>query len=190
MDVINYILSKKLKKYVDDSVGNVPDEKISEAVNNYLEENPVAPGATSEQAEQIQDNTNKITELKGDLALKVPNTDYAPEEKSDDMTQPVGKDSNGKLWTAPVSGGNVNLTGYATEQFVRDNYQPKGDYLESSELPTAINTALSQAKESGEFDGTDGYTPVKGTDYYTDADKTEIVNLVLDALPSAEGVSY
>ena len=43
MDVINYILSKKLKKYVDDSVGNVPDEKISEAVNTYLEENPVQP---------------------------------------------------------------------------------------------------------------------------------------------------
>lgn len=43
MDVINYILSKKLKKYVDDSVGNVPDEKITEAVNTYLEENPVQP---------------------------------------------------------------------------------------------------------------------------------------------------
>lgn len=68
MDVINYILSKKLKKYVDDSVGNVPDEKITEAVNTYLEENPVTPGATSEQAEQIQDNTNKISELKTDLS--------------------------------------------------------------------------------------------------------------------------
>lgn len=67
MDVINYILSKKLKKYVDDSVGNVPDEKITEAVNTYLDENPVAPGATSEQAEQIQNNTNKIAELKGDI---------------------------------------------------------------------------------------------------------------------------
>ena len=43
MDVINYILSKKLKKYVDDSIGNVPDEKITEAVNTYLEENPVQP---------------------------------------------------------------------------------------------------------------------------------------------------
>ena len=43
MDVINYILSKKLKKYVDDSVGNVPDEKITAAVNTYLEENPVQP---------------------------------------------------------------------------------------------------------------------------------------------------
>ena len=38
--------------------------------------------------------------------------------------------------------------------------------------------------------GADGKTPVRGIDYWTDADKTEIVNSVLAALPSAEGVSY
>lgn len=38
--------------------------------------------------------------------------------------------------------------------------------------------------------GEDGKTPVKGTDYYTEADKQEMVNLVLAALPSSEGVSY
>lgn len=38
--------------------------------------------------------------------------------------------------------------------------------------------------------GEDGKTPVKGTDYYTEADKQEMVNLVLAALPSGEGVSY
>ena len=47
MDVINYILSKKLKKYVDDSVGNVPQEKITEAVNAYLDKNPVQPVDTA-----------------------------------------------------------------------------------------------------------------------------------------------
>ena len=67
MDIVNYALSNKIKKYVDESVGKVPDEKITEAVNTYLNENPVAPGATSEQAEQIQNNTNKITELNSDL---------------------------------------------------------------------------------------------------------------------------
>lgn len=37
--------------------------------------------------------------------------------------------------------------------------------------------------------GADGYTPVKGVDYYTEADKAEIVELVLEALPdAAEGV--
>lgn len=39
-------------------------------------------------------------------------------------------------------------------------------------------------------DGTDGKTPVKGDDYYTAADKEEIVNDVLNALPRAEGVLY
>lgn len=38
--------------------------------------------------------------------------------------------------------------------------------------------------------GANGYTPVKGTDYYTEADKQEIINLVLEALPSAEGGSF
>ena len=36
----------------------------------------------------------------------------------------------------------------------------------------------------------DGYTPVKGTDYFTEADKAELVNAVISALPSAEGVSF
>lgn len=38
--------------------------------------------------------------------------------------------------------------------------------------------------------GADGYTPVKGTDYYTEADKTEMVNRVLAALPRWSGGSY
>lgn len=38
--------------------------------------------------------------------------------------------------------------------------------------------------------GDPGYTPVKGTDYYTDADKTEIVNAVLDVLPTWEGGNF
>ena len=38
--------------------------------------------------------------------------------------------------------------------------------------------------------GPAGHTPVKGTDYFTEEDKTEMVNAVLAALPAAEGVSY
>lgn len=37
--------------------------------------------------------------------------------------------------------------------------------------------------------GEAGYTPVRGTDYWTAADKQEIVNEVLASLPLAEGVS-
>ena len=39
-------------------------------------------------------------------------------------------------------------------------------------------------------DGADGYTPVRGTDYWTESDKTEIVNDVLAALPTWTGGSY
>ena len=37
--------------------------------------------------------------------------------------------------------------------------------------------------------GPAGYTPQKGVDYWTESDKTEIINSVLAALPAAEGVS-
>lgn len=36
-------------------------------------------------------------------------------------------------------------------------------------------------------DGADGYTPVKGTDYWTDADKQEMINAVIAALPVYNG---
>lgn len=76
--------------------------------------------------------------------------------------------------------GNVDLTGYATENYVQEYAQPKGDYLESSELPTAINTALAQAKERGEFDGAKGDP---GNDYVlTPADKSEITAMVIESL--------
>ena len=59
--------------------------------------------------------------------------------------------------------------------------------LDASALPTAINDALAQAKASGEFNGAQGiqgetgaagYTPVRGTDYWTEADKAEIKSYV------------
>lgn len=39
-------------------------------------------------------------------------------------------------------------------------------------------------------DGADGYTPVKGTDYWTEDDKAEMVSGVLAALPTWTGGSY
>lgn len=83
--------------------------------------------------------------------------------------------------------------------------------IAQSDLQSATNTALAQAKASGEFDGAqgpkgdtgtqgpkgeqgdkgvDGYTPVKGTDYWTASDKAEMVNDVLAALPDGNEVSY
>ena len=43
-----------------------------------------------------------------------------------------------------------------------------------------------KAGENGK-DGADGYTPVKGKDYFTDADKAEMVSSVISQLPVYDG---
>ena len=57
--------------------------------------------------------------------------------------------------------------------------------LPSADLPEAINTALAQAKESGEFDGE------PGSDYVlTESDKQEIAELAAELVPSGGGGSF
>lgn len=186
-------LEQRIKKIEDEGV---PDEKIERAVEDYLEENPI----------------------------EAPKPDLTGVVKSVNGKTP---DENGNVEiTIPDSSQNVDLTGYAKEQWVQDNYQPKGNYLtevpsgyateefvknkiaeaelggeevdlsgyaqkselptkvsqlqndsgyltehqdisgklDASALPTAINTALAQAKASGEFDGKDGADGQPGKD--------------------------
>lgn len=78
-----------------------------------------------------------------------------------------------------------------TEQIVATVKNLLADKLNSDDLPTAVEEALAQAKASGEFDGADGQngkdgadgkTPVRGTDYWTAADKAEIKAYVDEAI--------
>lgn len=55
---------------------------------------------------------------------------------------------------------------------------PKGDKGDTGEAGPKGDTGAS------------GHTPVKGTDYWTDADKAAMVNDVLAALPTWTGGSY
>lgn len=51
--------------------GEISPEEIKNAVNEYLEKNPVKPGATTEQAQQIEQNKTNIVSLKEDLSNKI-----------------------------------------------------------------------------------------------------------------------
>ena len=51
--------------------GEISPEEIKAAVNEYLEKNPVKPGATTEQAQQIEQNKTDIASLKTDLSNKI-----------------------------------------------------------------------------------------------------------------------
>ena len=77
---------------------NTIDENISQAVEDYLTNNPIEGGATTEQVEQINKNTEDITALKTEI-------DNLPTKKYvDDAVKNV----------------EVDLTGYATEKYVDD----------------------------------------------------------------------
>lgn len=98
----------------------------------------------------------------------------------------------------PVEAGATAEEAAQIKKNSEDIEKLNADKLDASKLPEAVNDALAQAKASGEFDGADGekgekgdkgdpgepgadgapgadgYTPAKGVDYFTDADKQEI----------------
>ena len=79
-------------------------------------------------------------------------------------------DSGINIWTATLTDGST----YQLE--VRNGQRgEKGD--------TGATGAQGPA-------GANGYTPVRGTDYWTAADQEQIVSDVLAALPNAQGVSF
>lgn len=51
--------------------GEISPEEIKAAVNEYLEKNPIKPGATTEQARQIEQNKKDVASLKEDLSNKI-----------------------------------------------------------------------------------------------------------------------
>lgn len=51
--------------------GEISPEEIKAAVNEYLEKNPVKPGATTEQAQQIEQNKKDVASLKEDISTKI-----------------------------------------------------------------------------------------------------------------------
>lgn len=74
--------------------------------------------------------------------------------------------------------GEQGIQGEKGEQGIQGEKGEKGD------------TGSQGEKGADGTNGADGKTPVKGTDYYTEADKQEMVTLVLNALPNGEEVSY
>lgn len=45
------------------------------------------------------------------------------------------------------------------------------DSVSEEKVAEAVEVALASAKARGDFDGEDGYTPIKGVDYFTEADR-------------------
>ena len=96
MDILTYgLLNKKVEE-----AKNVSGEKITEAVNVYLDENPPATGATAEQIAQIGKNVADISELKT--------------EKVDQSALGLVIGTDGKIYVAingVATGSGIEITG-------------------------------------------------------------------------------
>lgn len=172
----------------------VSDERISEAINAYLDENPVEVDLTGYATEKYVD----------DAIAAIPEVDLSDYAKKTDIpsTSGLATESYVDEKFNSIEIPDVDLTGYATEDFVKteiQNAQLSGgdvdltNYYTKSEVDTKIETIELTPGPAGKdgANGKDGYTPVKGVDYFdgapgadgkdyvlTEADKAEIAGMV------------
>lgn len=103
-DIINQLLTKM------ESVEQIATpEAMQEYVNAYLEENPVTGGMTEEQKQQLEQNTQDITDLK---SAKVDKTGWSPNKYigTDAFGNIVEKDApNPNAEIAQAEGSNLTL---------------------------------------------------------------------------------
>lgn len=112
MDTVLYaLLNKKINE-----VESVPDEKITQAVNEYLQENPVTSGATPEQVTQIQKNSDNISEIKGNID-ELQNGGYVADQ------QQIGEKVNIWLNEHPEATTTVQ-DGAITEPKIQEKFLP------------------------------------------------------------------
>lgn len=262
---------RKLEDRMSALEGTVSAEGIADAVQSYLEENPVEAGATVEEAEQIQRNKEDITELQEndkDLLEQIQNIQLTPGEKGEDGAPGLDgfwwrgipdniiiqynadgtvKDGSTITFYGYLMRGNtpfyytncsgniggsffnyqlvesglitVNITPFATYEEAKDitkvNVSIIGglniEYIKDITITYLVDATGTPGEKGADGEpgakgdkgdpgeqgiqgekgdtGADGYTPIKGTDYFTDADKEELVADVLAALPIAEGVA-
>ena len=113
----------------------------------------------------------------------------APMTKTEAMTQSVGMDNNGRLWTEPGADG-VGIQSVAQTTTSAEDGGTNVVTVTKTDGTTSTFSIKNGSKGSTGQAGADGHTPIKGTDYWTEADKQEIINSVIAALPDGTEVSY
>ena len=122
-------------------------------------------------------------------ALKGPKGDTGPQGPKGDTGATGQKGDIGPRGEKGDKGDAFIYSDFTAEQLASLNGE-KGDAGPQGPKGDTGDTGSQGPKGDTGPAGTAGYTPVKGTDYFTEEDKTEMVNAVLAALPAAEGVSY
>lgn len=150
--------------------GEISPEEIKNAVNEYLEKNPVKPGATTEQAQQIEQNKTNIaslkeetSSLKEDISNKITKF-YASNQGEAHITD----SDNGKIQDMVLYGKSEQ------NQYKGINLLPTGvSYLETIEVSIPKGTHI--------FWATDGTPALGGNFRFYNEDKTQETWFGVDA---------
>ena len=135
--------------------GEISPEEIKNAVNEYLEKNPVKPGATTEQVQQIEQNKTDIASLKTetgslkeDLSTKITKF-YASSQGETHLAD----SDNGKIMDMMLYGKSEQ------KQYSGDNiyYMDYEDYSQTYNGVRITSTKFGYSV-SGTFSGTGAYT--------------------------------
>ena len=138
--------------------GEISPEEIKNAVNEYLEKNPVKPGATTEQAQQIEQNKTDVASLK---------------EKTDSLKEDLADLSeSAKNGIYPVSGitwesGTINTDGTSAAQrkmITTSDILVKADGLNVELSDSALSDGYSYTVHIKNIDG----SYKKGGAWYTE----------------------
>ena len=159
------------------SVTLLASEWVSEAGTHYQVVN--IPGVTAHSKIDLQPTAEQLAEFHYKVLGFVAENDggvvtvYAIGDRpaNDHTMQVTVKDVDA---TGKIRGNTVGTTTPRAD--LSQSNPAKADYVLGKE--TFLNDALQVAKESGQFDGLpgeDGYSPVKGTDYWTNEDINEIL---------------
>lgn len=174
--------------------GEVDQEYIQQIVDEYLAANPPAQGEdgrgivsiarTAGDGSPGTTDTYTITYTDGGTDYLTVYNGRNGEDGNDGVTPHIGANGNwylGDIDTGKQSRGEDGTS--VTVERVSESTAPGGSNV------VTFSDGSSVTVKNG-ADGQAGHTPVKGTDYFTEADKAELVDSVLAALPAAEGVSY
>ena len=108
---------------------------------------------------------------------------------------PAGEGGGAKIDDTTPS-ATTTYSGSKIDELLNEQNEAIDKKVSTDQLNTAVENALTEAKNSGEFKGDPGAkgdkgdTPEKGVDYWTAEDKAGIVSDVLAALPTWEGGEY
>ena len=150
--------------------GEISPEEIKNAVNEYLEKNPVKPGATTEQTQQIEQNKTDIASLKEE-------TNSLKEDLDNKITKFYAS-NQGEAHTTDSDNGKIH-------DMVLYGKSEQNQYKGINLLPTSISyneiIEASIPKGTHIFWATDGTPALGGNFKFYNEDKTQETWFGVDA---------